>query len=122
MLKEPGVRLIETGLVLKEPGVILIETGVGSSVGVELSDPDVTKVECNVLVEEVKEYHLDKLTANCSDLYRLETYVAWIIAWGLMVEDSWGLVVDKEVRLGRYDRVRSVRLRLKKTEFERPIT
>ena len=116
------MRLIETDPMLKEPGVRLTETGVRSSVGVELSDPDVKKVECNVLVEEVKEYHLDKLIANCSDLYRLETYVAWIIAWSLMVEDSWGLVVGKEVRLGRDDMVRSVRLRLKKTEFERPIT
>ena len=41
---------------------------------------------------------------------------------GLMVEDSWGLMVDKEVRISRYDRVRSVRLRRKKTEFERHIT
>ena len=103
VLKEPGVRLRETGPVLKEPGVRL-------SVGVELSDSDVKKVVCNVLVvEEVKEYHLDKLIANCSDLYRLETDVAWMIGWGLMVEDSCGLMVedscglmvDKEVRLGR---------------------
>ena len=41
---------------------------------------------------------------------------------GLMVEDNWGLMVDKEVPFGRDDRVRSVRLRLNKTEFERPIT
>ena len=41
---------------------------------------------------------------------------------GLMVEDNCGFMVDKEVRLGRDDRVLSVRLRLKKTEFERPIT
>ena len=75
-----------------------------SSVGVELSDPDVKKVMCNVLVvEEVKEYQ-DKLIANCSDL------------------DNCGLMVDKDVRLGRDNRVRSVRHRLKKTEFERPIT
>ena len=60
---------------------------------------------------------MDKLIANCSDLYRLETYVAWVIGWGLMVEDSCGLMVgdscglmvegscglmvDKEVLLGR---------------------
>ena len=62
MLKEPGVRLRETGPVLKEPGVRLRETGpvlkepgVRLSVGVELSASDVKKVECNVLVvEEVK--------------------------------------------------------------------
>ena len=62
VLKEPGVRLRETGTVLKEPGVRLSETGpvlkepgVRSSVGVELSDPDVNKVLCNVLiVQEVK--------------------------------------------------------------------
>ena len=84
------------------------------------------KVVCNVLVvEEVKEYHLDKLIANCSELNRLETDVAWMIGLGLMVEDSCGLMVenscglmvddscglmaedncglmvDKEVRLGR---------------------
>ena len=40
----------------------------------------------------------------------------------LMVDDSCGVMVDKEVRLGRYDTVRSVRLRLEKTELERPIT
>ena len=133
------MRLIETGPVLKEPGVMLTETGVRSSVRVELSDPDVKKVVCNVLVvEEVKEYNLDKLIANCSDLYRLETDVAWMIGWGFMVEDSCGLMVedrcglmvddncgvmvDEEVRLGRDDCVRSLRHRLKKTEFERPIT
>ena len=60
---------------------------------------------------------MDKLIANCSDLYRLETDVAWVIGWGLMVEDSCGLMVgdscglmvegscglmvDKEVLLGR---------------------
>ena len=130
MLKEPGERLREAGPMLKEPGVRFTETGVRLSVGVELSDPDVKKVVCNVLVvEEVKEYQ-DKLIANGSDLYRLETDVAWMIGWGLMVEDSCGLMVedncglmvDKEVRLGRDDRVRSARLRLKKTEFERPIT
>ena len=103
VLKEPGVRLIETGPVLKEPGVRLIETcpvlkeprvwltdaGVRSSVGVELSDPDVKKVVCNILVvEEVKENHSDKLIAPYSDFYRLETDVAWMIGWGLMVEDS----------------------------------
>ena len=79
-----------------------------------------------------------KLIANGSDLYRLETDVAWMIGWGLvvedscgltvddscglMVEDNWGLMVDKEVRLGRDDRVRSVRLRLNKTELVRPFT
>ena len=69
VLKEPGVRLIETDPMLKEPEVRLTETGVRSSVGVELSDHDVKKVVCKVLVvEEVKEYHLDKLIANCSDL------------------------------------------------------
>ena len=41
---------------------------------------------------------------------------------GVMVEYNCGLMIDKEVRLGRDDMVRSVRLRLKKTEFERPIT
>ena len=117
VLKEPEVMLSETGHMLKQPGVmsretgpVLKEPGVRLSVGVELSDSDVKKVVCNVLVvEEVKEYHLDKLIANCSDLYRLETDVAWMIGWGLMVEDSCGLMVeescglmvDKEVRLGR---------------------
>ena len=118
MLKEPGVRVTVTGPMLKEPGLRLVETGVRLSVGVELSDSDVKEVVCNILVvEEVKEYQLDKLIANCSDLYRLETDVAWMIGWGLMVEDSCGLMVEdscglmiedsrglmvgKEVRLGR---------------------
>ena len=55
VLKEPGVRLREAGPVLKEPGVWLSETGpvlkepgVRSSLGVELSDPDVKKVVWNV--------------------------------------------------------------------------
>ena len=60
MLNEPGVRLRANGPVLKEPGV-------RSSVGVVLSDPDVKKVVCNVLVvDEVNEYQ-DKLIANGSD-------------------------------------------------------
>ena len=54
------MRLRENGPVLKEPGV-------RSSVGVVLSDPDVKKVVCNVLVvDEVNEYQ-DKLIANGSD-------------------------------------------------------
>ena len=52
VLKEPGVRLRETCPVLKEPGLRLTETGVRSSVGLELSDSDVKKVVCNVLVVE----------------------------------------------------------------------
>ena len=44
------MRLRETGPVLKEPGVRLTETGLRSSVGVELK-----KVVCNELVvEELK--------------------------------------------------------------------
>ena len=59
MLKEPGVWLSENGPMLKEPGVMLRETGpvlkepgVRLSVGVELSDSDVKKVVCNILVVE----------------------------------------------------------------------
>ena len=36
--------------------------------------------------------------------------------------EQWPLALIKEVRLGRDDRVRSVRLRLKKTELVWPIT
>ena len=62
VLKEPGEWLRETGPMLKEPGVMLRETGpvlkeqgVRLSVGVEMSDSDVKKVVCDVVVvEEVK--------------------------------------------------------------------
>ena len=54
------------------------------------------KVVCNVLVmEEVKEHPLDKLIAHYSDdFYRLKKAVAWMVRWGLMVEDSCGLAVE----------------------------
>ena len=57
--------------------------------GVELSEPKVKKVVCNVQVmEEVKEHHLDKLIAHYSDFYRIRIAVAWMVRWVRCVRDS----------------------------------
>ena len=74
---------------------------VPSSVGAELSDPEVKKVVCNVQVmEEVKEHPLDKLIAHYSDFYRLKKAVAWMVRWVRCMRDAEtkndsGLSVDE---------------------------
>ena len=60
-----------------------------SLVGVELSDPEVKKVVCNVQVmEEVKEHPLDKLIAHYNDFYMLKKAVAWMVRWVRCMRDT----------------------------------
>ena len=51
-----------------------------STVILELSDPEMKKVVCNIqIMEEPKEHPSDKLTPYYSNFYRLKKAVAWMV-------------------------------------------